>query len=56
VVADRQHAWHLEAIAALLDAGADPSARDALYGSTPAGWAEHAGHQTAAAALRERGR
>jgi ankyrin repeat protein len=42
----------IEAVRALLDAGADPTATDDLYGSTPAGWAEHAGHGSVAALLR----
>jgi len=46
---------HLQAVAALLEAGADPTARDALFDSTPAGWAEHGGHEAAYALLRERG-
>jgi ankyrin repeat protein len=45
---------HLEAIAVLLEAGADPAARDALYDATPAGWAEHGGHEAAHALLIER--
>jgi ankyrin repeat protein len=32
---------HLEVIEVLLAAGADPTIEDALYRSTPAGWAEH---------------
>jgi ankyrin repeat protein len=43
---------HLEAIAALLDAGADPTVRDELYDGTPAGWAEHGCQSEAAALLR----
>jgi ankyrin repeat protein len=34
---------HLDALAVLLDLGADPTLEDALYGSTPARWAEHGG-------------
>jgi Ankyrin repeat len=34
---------HREAARALLAAGADRTLRDALYDSTPAGWAEHGG-------------
>ncbi len=32
-----------EAVRALLDLGADASIKDALYGATPRGWAEHEG-------------
>jgi hypothetical protein len=39
----------------LLDAGADPTVRDALFDSTPAGWAEEFGREEAAALLRRRG-
>ncbi|MDO8185639.1 ankyrin repeat domain-containing protein [Conexibacter sp. JD483] len=38
-------------IAALLDAGADRTARDARHDATPAAWAEHAGRADAAALL-----
>ena len=38
--------------AALLDAGADPRARDANFDATPDGWAEHGGHPEVAAAIR----
>jgi ankyrin repeat protein len=42
-----------EAIARmLLDAGADPSIRDAVHDGDAAGWAEHHGHRTLAAFLR----
>jgi ankyrin repeat protein len=41
---------HLEVIEVLLAAGADRDIEDALYGSTPAGWAEH-NDQAAAHAL-----
>jgi ankyrin repeat protein len=41
---------HLEVVEVLLDAGADPTVEDALYGGTPASWAEHNG-QTAAREL-----
>jgi ankyrin repeat protein len=43
---------HIDAIAALLEAGADRTLTDALYGATPASWAEHGGHAEAAARLR----
>ena len=46
---------HLEVIEALLDAGADPTLRDALHGGPAVGWAEHWGHTAAIALLRERG-
>ncbi len=41
-----------EMVELLLSRNGDMDARDALYGSTPAGWAEHAGARRAAAALR----
>jgi hypothetical protein len=41
----------LEVIEVLLAAGADPTVRDALYDSTPAGWAEHGGEDAARALL-----
>ncbi|MFD9888823.1 ankyrin repeat domain-containing protein [Amycolatopsis sp. NPDC059027] len=43
---------HLDVITALLDAGADPSVHDALYNSTPEGWADHCGQSAAREALR----
>jgi ankyrin repeat protein len=43
---------HLETVRALLDAGADATARDANFGSTPDGWAEYGGHPAVAAAIR----
>jgi ankyrin repeat protein len=46
---------HLEAIEALLDAGADPTLQDGLHDSPPAGWAQFGGHPAAATLLRERG-
>jgi ankyrin repeat protein len=46
---------HVEAIRMLLDLGADPTLKDALYDSTPAGWADHGGQQVALGVLRERG-
>ncbi|HZA41975.1 MAG TPA: ankyrin repeat domain-containing protein, partial [Actinomycetota bacterium] len=42
----------VDVIKALLDAGADPRVRDALYDSTPAGWAEHEGQSAALELLR----
>jgi ankyrin repeat protein len=46
---------HLEAIEALLDAGADSTVRDELYDGTPGDWAEHGGNADAAALLRGHG-
>jgi ankyrin repeat protein len=43
----------LEALDALLELGADPACQDALYHSTPAGWAEQFGQSAALARLRE---
>lgn len=43
---------HAGMVELLLARGADPRLHDALYQSTPAGWAEHAGAERAAAALR----
>jgi ankyrin repeat protein len=37
----------LDAIRALLDLGADPALKDALFDSAPAEWAEHGGHKGA---------
>jgi ankyrin repeat protein len=45
----------LEAIEVLLDAGADPTIRDALHGGAPVDWAEFGGQREAAALLRARG-
>ena len=45
----------LEAVHALLEAGADPAIQDELYGGPPAGWAEHGGHPAIAEHLRARG-
>jgi ankyrin repeat protein len=42
----------LDAIRALLDAGADPSLEDGLHGGTPAHWAEHGGRPAARDLLR----
>ena len=42
----------VEMIELLLARGADPSIEDALYHSTPAGWAEHGGAARALATLR----
>jgi ankyrin repeat protein len=38
---------HLDVIEVLLAAGADRTLQDALYGGTPASWAEHNGHEAA---------
>ncbi|MGH3877172.1 MAG: ankyrin repeat domain-containing protein [Actinophytocola sp.] len=46
---------HLEVIEVLLDAGADPTITDELYGGTPANWASHGGHEDARALLLARG-
>ena len=43
---------HMETVGALLDAGADPTVRDANFDSTPDGWAEYGGHPAVAAAIR----
>jgi ankyrin repeat protein len=45
----------VDAIGMLLDAGADPAVRDALYDSTPEGWAAEFGQEQARALLREHG-
>jgi hypothetical protein len=42
----------LDAIRALLEAGADPKIRDSLYDSPPEGWAEHGEQPEAQALLR----
>ncbi|BBY30249.1 ankyrin repeat domain-containing protein [Mycolicibacterium sediminis] len=49
-------AWDgdLDLVGALLDAGADPSAVDARFGTTPLQWAEHAYQDEAADLLRTR--
>ena len=44
-------AGHREVIGALLKGGADPHLRDALFDSTPAGWAAHFGHSELAGLL-----
>lgn len=46
-------AGRLDAVAALLELGADPTLEDAIYESSPAGWAEHFGHEEAAAVIRD---
>ncbi|MDX6560936.1 MAG: hypothetical protein QOD65_750 [Gaiellales bacterium] len=45
----------MNAVEALLAAGADPAIADDIYDSTPGGWAEHGGHASIAAHLRARG-
>jgi ankyrin repeat protein len=42
------------AVEALLEAGADPTLRDALYNGPASGWAEQGGHTQLAALLRDR--
>ena len=42
-----------DAVEALLELGADPTIHDALYDSTPAGWADFEGHAELAARLRD---
>ncbi|MGH3002045.1 MAG: ankyrin repeat domain-containing protein [Gaiellaceae bacterium] len=42
-----------EAVAALLELGADPTVRDALHDGPPAGWAELGGHAELAELLRQ---
>jgi hypothetical protein len=44
----------MEAVRALLDAGADPTLRDAIHGGTAEGWADFGGHPEIAAYLRDR--
>lgn len=48
-------AWHNHRglVERLLERGADPTITDTQYNSTPAGWAEHAGHKELAEHLRE---
>jgi ankyrin repeat protein len=50
-----QAAWFDQAatVERLLQLGADPTLRDTQYNSTPADWAEHAGHAELARRLRE---
>jgi ankyrin repeat protein len=43
---------HRDAVAALLEAGADRTIADGIHGGTPAGWAEFGGHPDLAARLR----
>ena len=45
-------AGRLETVELLLTLGADPTIRDEAHGGTPAGWAEHGGHDSIAALLR----
>jgi len=45
---------YLDAIRVLLSLGADPALEDALYDSTPAGWAEHNGQHAARDLLGQR--
>jgi ankyrin repeat protein len=46
---------HLEALRVLLELGADRTVKDGIYGSTPAGWAEHFGQRRALELLRAAG-
>ena len=45
------HDDKLDALRTLLELGADPTVRDAIYDSTPRGWAEHFGQHQAAEVL-----
>ena len=45
------HDDKLDALRTLLELGADPTVRDAIYDSTPRGWAEHFGQHRAAEVL-----
>ncbi|WP_420110939.1 ankyrin repeat domain-containing protein [Pseudactinotalea sp.] len=56
ITALHEAAWagDLDRVRALLAAGADPTRRDHVHGTTPLGWAEHAFQDEAAALLRER--
>jgi hypothetical protein len=47
-------AGQIDAVQALLDAGADPTIRDAIHGGMAEGWAEFGGHPKVAALIRER--
>ncbi len=47
---------HLDAVRTLLDAGADPGVVDPVFGSSPAGWAEHFEREEALALILERSR
>jgi hypothetical protein len=42
----------LDVIRVLLELGADPTIEDGLYHATPAGWAEHGGHEAARTLLQ----
>lgn len=44
---------HLDTVRVLLEAGADASARDGVYETTPADWADYCGHPRVGAVLRE---
>ncbi|CRK62106.1 Ankyrin 1 [Alloactinosynnema sp. L-07] len=46
-------AGDLPLVRLLLDLGADPTRQDTEFGSTPQGWAEHAGHHDVAEHLRQ---
>jgi hypothetical protein len=47
-------AGHLDAIRALLDAGADPTVIEPSFNSSPSGWAEHFGREEARKLIVER--
>jgi ankyrin repeat protein len=47
-------AGQIDAVRALLDAGADPTIRDAIHGGMADGWAEFGGHPKVAALIRMR--
>lgn len=46
------NAGHLPLVRFLVEQGADPHLRDASFGGTPLGWAEHGGQEETAAYLR----
>ena len=45
------HYNHRELVDHLLSRGADPTLKDTQFNGTPAGWAEHGGHEAARALL-----
>ena len=46
------HPGQMDAVRVLLDAGADPTIRDAIHGGMADGWADFGGHPEIAAYLR----